>query len=137
GLEQLDVDADVAELRRDVLRGDALADRGTRIAGVSGVDPEQVAADVDDLVGGGDRFHALFLPARPGPRLAGDQVRVKHGPTAGEQRRKSAVYVQLAPLPTVRGERTGPNVVDLIAREHRELLALCAELTGDGTDTAR
>ncbi|WP_233624709.1 hemerythrin domain-containing protein [Actinoplanes sp. ATCC 53533] len=35
------------------------------------------------------------------------------------------------------GETTGPNVVDLIGREHRELLALCAELTGEGTDAAR
>lgn len=45
--------------------------------------------------------------------------------------------VPLPPLPPVGGETTGPNVVDLIAREHRELLALCAELTGDGTDAAR
>jgi len=35
------------------------------------------------------------------------------------------------------GETTGPNVVDLINREHRELLALCTELTGEGTDAAR
>jgi hypothetical protein len=47
------------------------------------------------------------------------------------------VSVPLPPLPPVGGETTGPNVVDLIAREHRELLALCAELTGDGTDAAR
>lgn len=45
--------------------------------------------------------------------------------------------VQLPPLPPVGGETTGPNVVDLIVREHRELLALCAELTGEGTDAAR
>jgi hypothetical protein len=37
----------------------------------------------------------------------------------------------------VGGETTGVNVVDLISREHRELLALCAELTADGTDAAR
>jgi hemerythrin superfamily protein len=37
----------------------------------------------------------------------------------------------------VGGETTGPNVVDLISREHRELLALCGELTGEGTDAAR
>jgi hypothetical protein len=47
------------------------------------------------------------------------------------------VSVQLPPLPPVGGETTGPNVVDLISREHRELLALCAELTGEGTDPAR
>lgn len=45
--------------------------------------------------------------------------------------------VQLPPLPPVGGETTGPNVVDLITREHRELLALCAELTGEGTDAKR
>lgn len=45
--------------------------------------------------------------------------------------------VQLPPLPPVGGDTTGPNVVDLITREHRELLALCAELTGEGTDAAR
>ena len=45
--------------------------------------------------------------------------------------------VQLPPLPPVGGETTGPNVVDLINREHRELLALCEELTGEGTDPAR
>jgi hypothetical protein len=49
----------------------------------------------------------------------------------------TTVSVQLPPLPPVGGETTGPNVVDLITREHRELLALCAELTGDGTDAAR
>jgi Hemerythrin HHE cation binding domain len=47
------------------------------------------------------------------------------------------VSVQLPPLPPVGGRTTGPNVVDLIAREHRELLARCAELTGEGTDAAR
>ena len=45
--------------------------------------------------------------------------------------------VQLPPLPPVGGETTGPNVVDLVALEHRELLALCAELTGVATDAAR
>ena len=45
--------------------------------------------------------------------------------------------VPLPPLPPVGGETTGPNVVDLLTREHRELLALCAELTGEGTDAAR
>jgi hypothetical protein len=47
------------------------------------------------------------------------------------------VSVSLPPLPPVGGETTGPNVVDVIKREHRELLALCGELTGDGTDAAR
>jgi hemerythrin HHE cation binding domain-containing protein len=47
------------------------------------------------------------------------------------------VSVPLPPLPPVGGETTGPNVVDLLTREHRELLALCEELTGDGTDAAR
>jgi hypothetical protein len=47
------------------------------------------------------------------------------------------VSVPLPPLPPMGGETTGPNVVDLISREHRELLALCAELTGEGTDAAR
>ena len=45
--------------------------------------------------------------------------------------------VPLPPLPSMGGETTGPNVVDLINREHRELLALCTELTGEGTDAAR
>lgn len=45
--------------------------------------------------------------------------------------------VPLPPLPPVGGETTGPNVVDLISREHRELLALGTELTGEGTDAAR
>ena len=45
--------------------------------------------------------------------------------------------LQLPPLPPVGGETTGVNVVDLISREHRELLALCEELTADGTDAAR
>ena len=45
--------------------------------------------------------------------------------------------VPLPPLPPVGGETTGPNVVDLISREHRELLALCTELTGEATDAAR
>jgi hypothetical protein len=43
----------------------------------------------------------------------------------------------LPPLPPVGGETTGPSVVDVIEREHRELIALCDELTGDGTDAAR
>ncbi|MFI5935468.1 hemerythrin domain-containing protein [Actinoplanes sp. NPDC051494] len=43
----------------------------------------------------------------------------------------------LPPLPPVGGETTGVNVVDLITREHRELLALCEELTASGTDAAR
>jgi hemerythrin-like domain-containing protein len=36
----------------------------------------------------------------------------------------------------VGGETTGPNVIDVISREHRELIALCEELTGD-TDADR
>jgi len=47
------------------------------------------------------------------------------------------VSALLPPLPPVGGETTGINVVDLITREHRELLALCEELTSDGTDAAR
>jgi len=47
------------------------------------------------------------------------------------------VSVQLPPLPPVGGETTGPNVADVIAREHRELLSLCEELLADGTDAAR
>ena len=45
--------------------------------------------------------------------------------------------VQLPPLPPVGGATTGPSVVDLLTHEHRELLALCGELTVDGTDVAR
>ncbi|GAA3345798.1 hemerythrin domain-containing protein [Amorphoplanes nipponensis] len=45
--------------------------------------------------------------------------------------------VPLPPLPPVGGETTGPNVVDLVSRQHRELLDLCAELTGEATDAAR
>jgi hypothetical protein len=47
------------------------------------------------------------------------------------------VSAHLPPLPPLGGETTGPNVADVIAREHRELLALCEELTSDGTDAAR
>jgi len=47
------------------------------------------------------------------------------------------VSVPLPPLPPMGGETTGPNVVDLIGREHRELLELCTELTGEGTNAAR
>ena len=45
--------------------------------------------------------------------------------------------VQLPPLPPVGGETTGPNVADVVTREHRELLSLCEELLADGTDAAR
>ncbi|GAA2599130.1 hemerythrin domain-containing protein [Winogradskya consettensis] len=45
--------------------------------------------------------------------------------------------VPLPPLPPVGGETTGPNVVDVITREHHELRELCAELTAEGTDAAR
>ncbi|GID92603.1 hemerythrin domain-containing protein [Amorphoplanes digitatis] len=45
--------------------------------------------------------------------------------------------IHLPPLPPVGGETTGPSVIDVISREHRELTALCDELTGDGTDAAR
>lgn len=44
----------------------------------------------------------------------------------------------LPPLPAVGGETTGSSITDIVAREHRDLLALCAELTsGEGTDQAR
>ncbi|MFI5495633.1 hemerythrin domain-containing protein [Actinoplanes sp. NPDC051859] len=49
----------------------------------------------------------------------------------------AAVSVHLPPLPPVGGESTGPNVADVVSREHRELLELCAELTADGTDAGR
>ncbi|MEV6597491.1 hemerythrin domain-containing protein [Actinoplanes sp. NPDC051346] len=45
--------------------------------------------------------------------------------------------VHLPPLPPVGGESTGVNVADVVSREHRELLALCDELTADGTDAGR
>ncbi|PRY33636.1 hemerythrin domain-containing protein [Pseudosporangium ferrugineum] len=45
--------------------------------------------------------------------------------------------VSLPPLPPVGGETTGPSIADVVAREHRELLALCEELTADGTDAGR
>ncbi|MET8151766.1 hemerythrin domain-containing protein [Actinoplanes sp. NPDC049668] len=45
--------------------------------------------------------------------------------------------LNLPPLPPVAGEPAGPSVVDVVSREHRELIALCDELTGDGTDAAR
>jgi hypothetical protein len=47
------------------------------------------------------------------------------------------VSAHLPPLPPLGGETTGPNVADVVAREHRELLALCEELISDGTPTAR
>ncbi|GGQ63510.1 hemerythrin domain-containing protein [Couchioplanes azureus] len=45
--------------------------------------------------------------------------------------------VHLPPLPPVGGESTGPSVADVVSRAHRELLALCAELTADGTGAGR
>lgn len=45
--------------------------------------------------------------------------------------------VSLPPLPPVGGETTGPNVADVVAREHRELLALCDELLAGGTAAGR
>ncbi|MEV4708049.1 hemerythrin domain-containing protein [Actinoplanes sp. NPDC049316] len=45
--------------------------------------------------------------------------------------------VHLPPLPPVGGETTGPNVADVITREHRELLALCDELAAADTGAAR
>jgi hypothetical protein len=47
--------------------------------------------------------------------------------------------MHLPPLPNLGGITTGPSVVDVIAREHRELLALCDRLTGDadGADAAQ
>lgn len=43
----------------------------------------------------------------------------------------------LPPLPPVGGETTGIPITSVIGREHRELLALCDDLTSDGTDAAR
>ena len=45
--------------------------------------------------------------------------------------------LNLPPLPPVGGETTGRNVVDVIAEQHRTLLALCDRLTGDGEDRRR
>ncbi|MEU4221398.1 hemerythrin domain-containing protein [Actinoplanes sp. NPDC026623] len=45
--------------------------------------------------------------------------------------------LHLPPLPPVGGETTGPNVIDVICREHRELIALCDELVDDGTEPDR
>jgi hypothetical protein len=47
------------------------------------------------------------------------------------------VSVPLPPLPPVDGVPTGPGVADLISGEHRELLALCAELTSDQGECRR
>ncbi|AGL18637.1 hemerythrin domain-containing protein [Actinoplanes sp. N902-109] len=38
----------------------------------------------------------------------------------------------LPPLPPVGGETTGPNVVDVIARQHRELIKLAGRYAADG-----
>ncbi len=43
----------------------------------------------------------------------------------------------LPPLPPVGGETTGTPITEVIGREHRELLALCDDLTSDGTDAGR
>jgi hypothetical protein len=45
-----------------------------------------------------------------------------------------AVTVHLPPLPNLGGTTTGPSVIDVITRQHRELLAVCERLTADGTD---
>ena len=43
------LEADLGQLRRDVLGGDPLARAGAPVAGVGGVDADQVAAEVDNL----------------------------------------------------------------------------------------
>ncbi|KPC70460.1 hypothetical protein ADL26_16880, partial [Thermoactinomyces vulgaris] len=50
GLVDLRFEADFGQLLRDVLGGGALALGGRVVAGVGGVDPDEVAGDVDDLV---------------------------------------------------------------------------------------
>ncbi|WP_127503572.1 hemerythrin domain-containing protein [Actinoplanes solisilvae] len=42
--------------------------------------------------------------------------------------------MNLPPLPPVGGETTGRNVVDVVTQEHRELLALCDQLTAAPDD---
>ncbi len=42
--------------------------------------------------------------------------------------------LNLPPLPPVGGETTGRNVVDVVTQEHRELLALCDQLTAAPDD---
>ena len=61
--QDLRLEADVREEGGDVLGGLPLTGAGV-VAGVRGVDPDQVAADVDDLVqcGGLVRCHGFIVP---------------------------------------------------------------------------
>src|SRR5262249_1588029 len=68
--------ADLGQLGRPILRGGALTGGGGGVTGVGGVDPQQVATDLDHLVdrcgvAAGRRrgvwAHTLFLPARVSP----------------------------------------------------------------------
>src|SRR6202035_332296 len=63
GFQELRLEAGVGEEFGDVLGGGSLAGAGV-VAGIRGVDAEQVAADVDDLVlrGGRVRCHRFIVP---------------------------------------------------------------------------
>ena len=75
GLDDLGLDADLGELGRDVLGGCPLPRPGP-VAEVGRVDPDQLAAQLDDLVGGrtpvgrvlGGRCHGPILPPADGVR---------------------------------------------------------------------
>src|SRR5262249_4237766 len=57
-LEDPRFQADLGELARDVLGGDPLPGTGRQVTGVGGVDPDQLMAQLDNLV-----RHPPFIPA--------------------------------------------------------------------------
>ena len=63
GFQQLGLEAGLSEEGGNVLGGGPLAGAGV-VAGVRGIDAEQVAADADDLVlrGGRVRCHRFIVP---------------------------------------------------------------------------
>ena len=84
GFQERRLEAGFGEEGGDVLGGGSLAGAGV-VAGVRGVDAEQVAADVDDLVlrGGRVRCHRFIVPLGMGafgwpPRAAAQIGRVRH-----------------------------------------------------------
>ena len=66
GFQELGLEAGFGEEFGDVLGGGSLAGAGV-VAGVRGVDAEQVAADVDDLVLRGGRGRCLGMRAATPP----------------------------------------------------------------------
>lgn len=81
GLEDLRLQADLGELLRNVLGGGPLT-RARVIAVVAGIHPDQIPAQIDDLVLAGDRTARLRLAhtASSGFTAAASRTPGEHGP---------------------------------------------------------